>query len=92
MPERGILAKISPNPARGAIHVTFGNTAVDRLKRITFYDIAGRQVSELHAGPGDQAVIWSGVGPDGRQLPSGVYFVAVETDLGRQTAKVVLIR
>jgi hypothetical protein len=92
LPESGILATISPNPARGAIQVTFGTAAIDRSKQIAFYDVTGRQVSKLDAGPGDQALMWPGADHAGRQLPSGVYFVVVETDLGRQTAKVVLIR
>jgi hypothetical protein len=87
-----VLSRISPNPARGSLSIMFGGAAADVSKRIAFYDVSGRKVGELVAAPGRQSVTWDGIDRHNRPLPSGVYFVAVETDRGTQTAKVVLIR
>ncbi len=92
LPERTALIRVLPNPARGSLQVVFSSGVIDRSKRVSIYDVAGRKVSEMVAGPGERSVMWAGADRDGRQLPSGVYFVVADTHLGRQTAKVVLVR
>lgn len=87
-----VLTRISPNPASGSLEIMFGSAAADVSKRVTFYDVSGRKVGELVVAAGRQSVTWDGSGLDNEPLPSGVYFAAVETQQGRQTAKVVLIR
>jgi DNA/RNA endonuclease YhcR with UshA esterase domain len=90
--EPGIISRILPNPARGHLRIIFSKAASAGSKRIAFYDVAGRRVNELVAGPDAAFVDWKTTDHQGRTLPSGVYFAAVETDMGRQTTKVVVIR
>jgi len=76
---------LAPNPFRPAgggevLHIRFhlaaGNTAWDAR----IYDLWGRAVRDLGGdalGPGPRALIWDGLGDDGRPLPPGGYIVLV---------------
>jgi hypothetical protein len=88
----GIISRIVPNPARGSLRVLFGSVAAAGSKQVTFYDVAGRRVGHAESSPGETYLDWNAVDAVGRALPSGVYFAAVETAAGQETAKVVLIR
>jgi hypothetical protein len=63
--------------------------------QIRVFDAQGELVrtllSEDQAG-GDHEVPWDGVADDGRTLPSGVYFGRIDTAVGSEVQKVVLIK
>jgi hypothetical protein len=62
---------------------------------ITAYDLSGRTVSRIHRGVLDRGthhLVWTGTGAEGRNLESGVYFLAVDAGSRNHTRKVVLIR
>jgi hypothetical protein len=62
---------------------------------LSIYDVAGRHVQTLVAGPrpaGAGSVIWDGRDNHGREVGSGAYFVRLRTELGEARKKVMLIR
>jgi hypothetical protein len=83
---------ILPNPARGALRVTFGKGSPDAVREVAFYDVAGRLVGEITAQPGTGFLDWDGLDLRGQALPSGMYFVVVKTGSDRETGKIVLLR
>ena len=83
------LAIAGRNPARGETVVRFTLARRERAS-LTLLDVAGRMVRALAAGefgPGDHTVP-----VDGRDLPSGVYLVRLETPSGRLALRLELIR
>ncbi len=87
----GIVAWILPNPARGQARIVFGSEAACGSKLVTFYDVAGREVSRMVSAPGEKSIDWNALDREGRDLPSGVYFAVVKTGAGEHSAKIVLI-
>ncbi len=84
MPEPGrILGKIAnfPNPFNPFTKIAF-TTGADAKLSLRIYDAAGRQVRELFddrfEGAGYHEIGWDGKNDAGGQVPSGVYFVAVD--------------
>jgi hypothetical protein len=63
--------------------------------RVAVYTPEGRMVRELfdgHVGPGGASFVWDGKDQEGRDVSSGVYFAAAETDGGTFRSKIVLVR
>ncbi|MBI5838186.1 MAG: metallophosphoesterase [Candidatus Eisenbacteria bacterium] len=74
------LSAVSPNPSRGASHVSYELPASGRA-RITVFDAAGRRVTTLvdeaqAAGP--HQARWDGRDARGRRAPAGAYWCALE--------------
>jgi hypothetical protein len=88
----GLIARLLPNPTRGNLSIMFGRDGAGQTKRITFYDVAGREVGSTSAGRGVAVLSWQAVDTQGRELPPGIYFVEVRTDAQVEKAKVVLVR
>ncbi len=83
------LLPVAPNPFSGATRVEYELPRPGWL-RIGLFDVAGRRVRRLAdglalAGRGSLAV-------DAGNLPSGVYFVRLETQGEVRTARIVLLR
>ncbi|MBN2172049.1 MAG: VCBS repeat-containing protein [Candidatus Krumholzibacteriota bacterium] len=94
--ERVALGPAFPNPVgRRPATVTF-SLPREADVQLGVYDIAGRRVRLLHAGPlpgGEHRVIWDGRDEAGRQAAAGVYFLSLETArAGRLTAKITVVR
>ena len=63
--------------------------------RVAIYDAAGREVAILaddRRGTGRYSTVWDGRDRNGRDLPSGVYFVRMMVDNFSTTRKAVLVR
>jgi hypothetical protein len=88
----GLITRVLPNPTRGNLRVFFGKQAVGDAKQITFYDVAGREVSSVSAGPGTAVLDWQAADAGGRELPSGIYFAEVKSGGRVERIKVVLVR
>lgn len=59
------------------------------------YDFRGREVKTLFDGSlpgGTHRLAWQGESDQGKAVAPGVYFVAIETPAGKQSAKVVVLR
>ncbi len=88
------LSPARPNP--------FGQSASVALElptssKVTLgvYDARGRLVRVLEEGAlpaGRHEFTWNGRDSEGRELPSGIYFIRVETRSGSATRKAVLLR
>jgi hypothetical protein len=62
---------------------------------VAVYDVQGRQVRVLDDGPreaGRYDLRWDGNDGNGAAMPSGVYFVKVESAIGNTVGKIVLAR
>jgi flagellar hook assembly protein FlgD len=63
--------------------------------RIAVFDVSGRLVASLLDGPalaGEHSIVWDGRDGAGREMPSGVYVVRLESDGHRDLGKLVLAR
>ena len=83
----GLMLRALPNPASGSVAIRFA-LPVAGAARVAAHDASGRLVRVLTFGvfsAGEHEVAWSGTDASGRRLPTGVYFVRVET--ARETAK-----
>jgi hypothetical protein len=83
-----------PNPFNSTSTISY---SVQREGRVGLcvYDIGGRLIRTLVDGqksPGDYEVKWSGRRTDGTAVPSGIYFVRLETRGQAQTRKIVVLR
>ena len=87
-------ARLSPNPATGAVQVVFAMPqAADA--RVSVVDIAGRQVRELANGKlaaGAHALSWDGRDVAGRPSAAGVYFVRIEAESSTRVARMIRLR
>jgi hypothetical protein len=83
-----------PNPFNPSTTITF--VVAGRTRAVlSVYDSAGRLVARPFDGvaePGTHDVTWGARAFDGRELPSGVYFVRLEAGGIRATQQAVLIR
>ena len=62
--------------------------------RLTVNDIAGRKVATLidaTSGAGEHRIVWALRGDDGRNLPSGQYFVRLDGTLGASTTRITVV-
>lgn len=87
------LAQNYPNPFNPATIIEFELPLPGRV-RMTVYNVAGRRVRtplDQFLPPGRHRTMWDGTDDAGRDLPSGVYFYRLETDLGSQTRKMLLV-
>ncbi len=85
---------VSPNPSRGPISISF---MLDQalLVNLRVHDGAGRVVAVIKEGPlnkGNWKFFWDGKDNQGRVLPSGVYYVTLESPGFRTYSKLILMR
>jgi photosystem II stability/assembly factor-like uncharacterized protein len=84
----------SPNPARGGmVRLTASLPRAGRV-RLGAYSIAGARVRELvdvEAPAGRFTWTWDGQGARGRPLPSGIYFIRLESVEGTRSIRVALL-
>jgi hypothetical protein len=91
---RPVLHAVHPNPFRGTTSLAF-TLAEGGPATLTVHDVAGRRVATLLDGvlpSGRHSATWEGVGDAGAPLPSGIYFLRLETAVGAVTRKVVRTR
>ena len=93
-PKRIQLGQNHPNPFNPVTMIPFALEHRQRI-RLTVHDIAGREVAVLaersfDAGP--HKVTWRGLDDAGRVLNSGVYFLSLESEEGRETRQIVLLK
>lgn len=79
-----------PNPTSSEVRLAFTLKKNERSSLLQVYDVHGKMVKTMalvHLGAGKQTVLLSLT-----QLPSGIYYVYLQTDAERLSTKVVLIR
>jgi hypothetical protein len=93
--ERRIHIHMSPNPFTSLTTIYLGTGRRAECINLKIYDISGRLVksfSLLTETSFLPAVSWDGTDNQNRRLPSGVYFVCMETQDIKLVEKVVLLR
>lgn len=83
-----------PNPFNPATAISFDMKS-DRRVRVAIHDLSGglvRLLADRNFSGGEHSLYWNGANESGRDLPSGVYFVLLESDGERQTRKLSLVR
>jgi hypothetical protein len=89
----GVLA-VQPNPFNARTELFWTGDPLPG-GRLTVFDVRGRRVAELDAGgqPASAIAVWDGRGPDGRDLPSGVYtFLFMAPGAPPQSTRGTLVR
>jgi len=96
LPSPAIWASLSghPNPFNPRLEITF-ELSTPQAVRLEIYDLAGRRVaqlaSDLHAAEIHRAS-WNGRDQQGRDLPSGGYFVVLRGEHDLISRQVTLVR
>jgi hypothetical protein len=81
-PRELALARIEPNPARGAMTLRF-SLPRDGGATLAIFDASGRRVRTLARGwraAGDHAIPWDGLDEGGRPVADGLYFVRLDAE------------
>jgi len=85
---------LSPNPFKSQIQIKYSLVKHGCIK-INVYDISGRLVRNLlnqNLQEGVRTAVWDGEAEAGRQVPSGVYFVRLETPNKSITKKIIKLK
>jgi hypothetical protein len=88
------LGQNSPNPFTGSTLITFAVPRASQDVGIEIYNVTGRVVRTLGAGPtsgGLASVVWDGKDSAGRRVASGVYFYKVNSGASQTLKKMVLL-
>lgn len=83
-----------PNPFNPQVQIRF-YVAEPRPVNVAVYDLAGCRVKTLSSGQlpaGNHQVVWNGCNAQGLAMPSGVYFLRLDSGVIRQTRKLTLVR
>jgi|GEM_PF-5691150 len=94
IPDKFELYPLYPNPFNSSTTVRYDLPLPARV-RIRVFNIRGQVVRSLFDGnqkPGVHRIIWDGRDHYNRLVPSGVYFVLIETEKFRRLRKCVLLR
>jgi alpha-amylase len=87
------FAPPAPNPSPGAVTFTFDLPSPSDDARLVVFDVAGRKVRALLAGPlgaGRHAVRWDGRDEAGRAVPAGLYFAHAAAGGATATRRVAI--
>jgi hypothetical protein len=93
-PLRPVLRAVHPNPCNPLSRTTFTLARGDHAN-VSVHDARGRRVAVLldrWLAAGEHAVAWDGRDSQGRDAPSGVYFLHLTTSAGSATRKITLTR
>jgi len=91
---RANIRKVFPNPFNPSTTIEFSVPEAGRTA-VRIYDVQGKRLATLvddTMGPGVYRIRWNGSADDGRELSSGVYFARVESRLGRDAARVMMLK
>jgi hypothetical protein len=95
-PDGLLLSRAYPNPSSGPVSLDFQLPRAGRVE-VRAYNVLGQQVGTVFAGSlptGYHRFSWDGRGRGGRRLPSGVYFLSLDSGGGGfvPPRRIVLIR
>jgi PKD repeat protein/glucose/arabinose dehydrogenase len=91
--EEGIYG-IGPMPVRSAAEIRFGVQRDGARCSLTLHDVAGRKLATLASTrwtAGVHRVTWNGRDSSGRAVSSGIYFLHLDVDGRKYTAKVPVL-
>jgi len=88
------IEKVSPNPFSNNQIVQF-SIPVDTRLTLSVVDVSGRVIKTLMKGEyraGSYSVVWDGTNSAGKKVSSGIYFVLLNSELGKISHKTVYVR
>ncbi len=94
LPETTEMENAYPNPFNPQTKIAY-NLAIDTNVNITVFDLLGRQVKSLFNGnqtAGSHHVYWNAMNETGSTVPSGCYFIRMQTENSTQMQKVLLMK
>ena len=95
LPLATVLYAPAPNPAyAGRVTLHFDLAQAGRAT-LALYDVRGRRVAVLGDGErpaGRHAIAWNGLDAGGRPVANGVYFVRLETAVGVQSKRFLVLK
>ncbi len=94
IPENYELAQNYPNPFNPSTSIEYCVSKRSHVK-LNIYNSLGQLVKVLvneEKPAGDYTVNWDGIGKDGRDLASGVYFYTLKTETESESKKMVLLK
>ena len=86
--------KIYPNPFNPSTTIQYSISKASNVL-LLIYDSMGRLVKSLvkeYKSPGEYSVRWYGIGDNGMQCSSGIYFVNLNADTEHQIRKMILLK
>ena len=88
---------VFPNPFSHRLTIKYGISASDRAKNtdLTLYDVTGQLIKRFTvdaAGSVSAIITWDGRDNAGRKVPSGVYFLRLETHNNKITRQILLLQ
>ena len=87
---------IGPNPTGGGLRIGWAGDRVQSDFSLKIYDPTGRLVRDLSRAGGDAKgrteVAWEGNDDRGHRVPPGIYFVRLELNGDKATAKAIILR
>jgi hypothetical protein len=92
--EGGLDPNVYPNPLNPNTELSFYLSRDGRV-RVTVYDVNGRVVRSLmdeYRTPGEQRVRWNGTDKSNQTVPSGVYFIRIQTPQGEATRRATVLK
>ncbi len=95
--DAGLEASLAatPNPMRDATTIVLRAPAGGADARLRIYDVRGRLVRALHAGPvpaGETRFAWDGRDERGSRVANGIYVYRLDAGARTQTRKLVVAR
>jgi hypothetical protein len=90
----GLTLRAAPNPSTGSTKIQYALPAAGPVS-IRMFDLSGRLVRVLvHASQiaGAHEIIWNGADDSGRRVPTGIYFVKLDTEAGSRIQRVTILR
>jgi hypothetical protein len=94
VPLRAQLAQNYPNPFNSDTVIEYQLPQPGEMQ-LEVYDLAGQRVTTLASGSraaGSYSVAWDGSGDDSQPVASGVYHYRLQTKVGLETRKLILLR
>lgn len=94
LPDSPSISGVAPNPFNPAVMLTCQVPAAGHL-RVGVFDLAGRRVQVLidqWCPGGERSLVWDGLDVSGHAMPSGTYFVRLESESGVSSRKIQLVR
>lgn len=93
-PDHFRLSPAWPNPFNATTRLTYTIPVAGEV-RVSVYDLLGREVALLDQGQrsaGQHSVSWNSDRPSDGTLPSGSYFIRLQSETGVQVQRVVLLK
>ena len=89
-----VYVKSYPVPFNSTSSVRF-SIAKESIAKIKVYNSLGKEIKTLldeHLSPGEYNIHWEGQDKYGNPLPSGIYFISLQTDAVFKTTKTILLK